>query len=130
MEFKVDDISQYPENGYVEFGQILDGSKCLHLREWINERRPISQDIFYKTKEEFDKKGRWTNYAPGRESHNLLLDSSLDLSFIEKNNKNVYNFGTFYQLMIGKLKNIEDFSSLSESTNVKTGEKNTKENMQ
>ena len=87
MEFKVDDISQYPENGYVEFGQILDGSKCLHLREWINERRPISQDIFYKTKEEFDKKGRWTNYAPGRESHNLLLDSSLDLSFIEKNNK-------------------------------------------
>ena len=52
---------------------------------------------------------------------------NIDLS--EKNNKNVYNFGAFYQLMIGKLKNIEDFSSLSESTNVKTGGKNTKANL-
>jgi len=98
MEFKINDISQYPENGCVEFGQILDRSKCLRLREWINERRPISQDIFYKTKEEFDKKGRWTNYAPGRESHNLLLDSNLDLSFIEKNNK----FVELMELLCGK----------------------------
>ena len=50
---------------------------------------------------------------------------NIDLS--EKNNKNIYNFGAFYQLMIGELKNIEDFSSLSESTNVKIGGKNNKE---
>ena len=50
---------------------------------------------------------------------------NIDLS--EKNNKNIYNFGAFYQLMIGELKNIEDFSSLSESTNVKIGGENNKE---
>jgi hypothetical protein len=87
MKFNINNISQYPENGCVEFGQILDESQCLRLREWINKKRPVSQDIFYKTKEAFEKKGRWTNYAPGRESHNLLLDPTLDLSFIEKNNK-------------------------------------------
>jgi hypothetical protein len=47
---------------------------------------------------------------------------NIDLS--EKNNKNIYDFGAFYQLMIGELKNIEEFSSLSESKNVKTGGEN------
>lgn len=83
---KIDfDVSNYPENGCVDFGEILDPAACSHLREWINVRRPVNRDIFYSSEEEFRQKGRWVNYAPGRTSHNLLLDRSLDLRFIEEN---------------------------------------------
>ena len=47
---------------------------------------------------------------------------NIDLS--EKNNKNIYDFGTFYRLMFGELKNLENFLSLSNSKNIKTGGKN------
>lgn len=79
------DISNYPENGCADFGNLLDAAPCRELREWINARRPVSRSIFYSSEAEFKDKGRWINYAPGRTSHNLLLDSSLDLRFIEEN---------------------------------------------
>lgn len=79
------DIENYPENGCADLGNLLDPAACAKLRAWIDERRPIKKEIFYASEAEFKAKGRWQNYAPGRDSHNLLLDKSLDLSFIEKN---------------------------------------------
>lgn len=79
------DILNYPENGCADLGRILDPLACAELRKWIDARRPISKDIFYSSEAEFKAKGRWKNYAPGRDSHNLLLDPSLNLDFIEKN---------------------------------------------
>lgn len=78
-------ISDYPETGCVDHGPILDPAAARALRAWIDARRPISKDIFYGSEAEFKAKGRWQNYAPGRASHNLLLDPSLDLSFLEQN---------------------------------------------
>lgn len=81
------DIANYPENGCADLGNILDPKACSDLRAWINDRRPVSKDIFYASEAEFKEKGRWQHYAPGWTSKNLLLDPSLDLSFIEKNPK-------------------------------------------
>lgn len=81
------DLSNYPENGCANLGAILDADACRRLREWINVRRPVDKNIFYSSEAEFKEKGRWQNYAPGRTSHNLLLDPSLDLNFIEANPK-------------------------------------------
>jgi len=78
-------ISNYPENGCADLGNLLDPVACRNLREWINKRRPVSKHIFYSSEAEFKANGRWQNYAPGRSDHNLLLDPELDLSFIEKN---------------------------------------------
>ncbi len=78
-------IENYPALGCASLGPMIDPTACAHLRAWIDERRPISKEIFYATEAEFKAQGRWTNYAPGRTSHNLLLDPSLDLSFIENN---------------------------------------------
>ena len=79
------DLREYPENGCANIGPILDPRAAADLRAWIDARRPVSKDIFYATEAEFSAKGRWHNYAPGRDAHNLLLDPTLDLSFIEKN---------------------------------------------
>lgn len=78
-------IANYPENGCADFGTVVDPVACAKLRTWINERRPVNKEIFYASEEEFRKKGRWERYAPGRTDHNLLIDPTLDLSFIEKN---------------------------------------------
>jgi len=76
-------LSNFPENGCADLGKILDQKKCTALREYINKNRPVNDSIFYKTKEEFEEKGRWVNYAPGRFDHNFLLSCGYDLSFIE-----------------------------------------------
>jgi len=79
------DISGYCTDGCADLGVLLDPSECAHLRAWIDARRPVGKEIFYGSEIEFKEKGRWQNYAPGRTSHNLLLDPSLDLRFIEEN---------------------------------------------
>lgn len=79
------DLEQLPKSGFAEIGSILDKGKSLELRDWIDDKRPLTNGIFYETEEEFNKHGRWNNYAPGRNDHNLLLLPELDLSFIEKN---------------------------------------------
>lgn len=79
------DISGYVQDGCADLGVLLDSDDCASLRAWINTRRPLGKGIFYETEQEFKEKGRWKNYAPGRSSHNLLLDASLDLGFIEEN---------------------------------------------
>lgn len=78
-------LDNYPQNGCADLGDTLDPKACAALRKWIDDRRPVGKQIFYESEAEFKAKGRWQNYAPGRASHNLLLDPSLNLDFIEKN---------------------------------------------
>ena len=78
-------LDQFPHNGCANIGAILDPARSSALREWIDKRRPITPDIFYQTPEDFERHGRWSRYAPGRDDHNLLLSPELDLSFIEDN---------------------------------------------
>lgn len=78
-------LDDFPQNGCANIGKILSQPESAALREWINQRRPVRPDIFYRTREEFEQHGRWSNYAPGRNDHNLLLSPELDLSFIEDN---------------------------------------------
>ena len=91
MEFTVPsinlDIEQLPKLGFAEIGSILDIEKSLELRDWIDHKRPLTNGIFYETEEEFNRHGRWNNYAPERNDHNLLLSPELDLSFIEENSR-------------------------------------------
>lgn len=78
-------LENFPQNGCADIGTILDQEKSAALRDFINENRPVNDSIFYKSKEEFEEKGRWSNYAPGRNDHNFLLSCGQDLSFIEEN---------------------------------------------
>lgn len=78
-------IDLYPENGCALLGTILDGQKCLDLRNSIDQARPVNKEIFYSSKQDFEKNGRWTNYAPGRTDHNYLIDQKVNLDFIEQN---------------------------------------------
>lgn len=78
-------LANFPNNGCANIGKILDEKKSSHLREFINKNRPVNESIFYNSKEEFEKHGRWQNYSPGRTDHNFLLSAGYDLSFIEAN---------------------------------------------
>ena len=79
-------LDGFPENGCADIGSILDKTKSSELRGFINENRPVNNRIFYNNKDEFEEKGRWTNYSPGRtDDHNFLMSSGYDLSFIEEN---------------------------------------------
>ena len=77
-------LEQFPDNGYADFGGILDPSKCVQLRSLVNKEHPLNKNIFYETPEQFDKEGRWHHYAPGRDSHNYLLNNESKLAFIEE----------------------------------------------
>jgi Phytanoyl-CoA dioxygenase (PhyH) len=92
-----DDIRDYPVNGYATLGTVLDLAECKKLRDYIDKHRPVNKDIFYASKAEFEARGRWQNYAPGRTDHNFLLSDEIDLSFIEKNP----NFAAFMRQLCG-----------------------------
>lgn len=78
-------LANYPLNGCADLGNILDKGKSEALRAFINQNRPVNESIFYKSREEFEAKGRWVNYSPGTKDHNYLLSCGYDLSFIEQN---------------------------------------------
>lgn len=80
-------IERFPDYGCASHGTLFDSKKASELRRWIDTRRPVNRDIFYKTREEFEEKGRWQRYAPGTKDHNLLLSPELDLSFIETDDR-------------------------------------------
>ena len=79
------EIKNFPLNGFGHVGKILDPVKCRDLAHWIDAKRPLNSDIFYESEVEFESSGRWKNYSPGRNDHNLLLSSDLNLEFIEQN---------------------------------------------
>ena len=81
------DITDYAVNGCASLGNVVDPVECRKLRDHIDSHRPVSKDIFYASRAEFEAIGRWHNYAPGTQDHNFLLNKDIDLSFIEKNPK-------------------------------------------
>ncbi len=96
----------FSELGWASTGAILDPQSCYSLREWIDGRRPIDRSIFYSSEGAFNQKGRWTNYAPGRSDHNLLISPEVDLTFIENNSE----FKRFATELAG-----EDYSIMKKS---------------
>ena len=95
MDLKKYPINSFPENGFANAGKILDQDLCYKLRSFINKNRPINNKIFYKTEMEFQKKGRYKNYAPGI-GHNFI--ENCDTNFIENNE----GFKDFCSSVIGK----------------------------
>jgi hypothetical protein len=75
------------KNGYYDFGNILEKSKCTKLKNIIDENRPCNKSIFFKTKKDFKKSGRLKNYSPGEKEFNAIFNLNLNLKFIE-NSKN------------------------------------------
>ena len=77
----------FEKKGFCNFGKIINSRNCLNLQKKISKLRKLDKNIFYKTENEFNKKGRYHKYAPGSKDHNLLISKELNqnLDFIEKN---------------------------------------------
>ena len=75
--------STFLKKGFYDFGSILNEQRCFELRKLINKNRPCNKNIFYKSKKEFLKKGKFTNYSPGTLDHNAIYNLNLNLNFIE-----------------------------------------------
>ncbi len=93
-------INQFPvesfhKNGFANVGPILDKKKCKVLRDFIDSHRPVEEKIFYKTENDFNKKGRYYNYAPGK-GNNFLEECNTD--FIEED----INFKELCSQIMGK----------------------------
>ena len=86
------------ENGYYDFGCILNKNKCFELKELIDQNRPCNRDIFYNSKKKFLQKGRLTNYSPGEKKHNAIYSLGLNLDFIENSDK----FIRSVEMIVGK----------------------------
>ena len=78
--------NDFRHTGYSYFGKIINQKKRKELKYKIEKLRKLDKNIFYKTENEFKKKGRYFKFAPGIQEHNLLISDELnyDLSFIEK----------------------------------------------
>ncbi len=76
------DIGNFPKVGCANLGVLLDKYECSKLREYIDNNRPLSKNIFYKSKKDFENNGRWERYSPGK-GYNFL--DEVNLSFIEEN---------------------------------------------
>jgi len=90
----------FDSEGYYNFGSIFDKKKCKNLREEIKKLRKLNKNIFYKSENEFKKKGRYTKYSPGAEDFNILLTNreKLNLDFIE----NSFAFKKAVESIMGK----------------------------
>jgi hypothetical protein len=75
-------LNNFPELGCADLGMILNKNKCAELRNLININRPVSKEIFYENKKDFNDNGRWKKYAPGP-GHNFI--ENMNLNFIENN---------------------------------------------
>jgi len=84
MQNKKKISNQFLQEGFYDFGSVLNKSKCLELKRFINKHRPCNKDIFYKNKKEFLKKGKFKNYSPGTHDYNAIYDLNINLDFIEK----------------------------------------------
>jgi len=75
--------TKFIDTGYFDFGNIINKKNCNELLKKIRKARPLTKNIFYKSKKEFTKKGRFERYAPGMKAHNLLLEEGFDTDFID-----------------------------------------------
>ncbi len=76
-------LKNFINDGFINFGSILNKEKCKHLRKKINFHRPCNKKIFLSSLSEFKKKGRFKKYSPGG-SFNALTSLNFNLDFIEK----------------------------------------------
>ena len=90
--------SKFLEDGFYDFGSILDKKKCQDLTKFIDSKRPCNKNIFYKSKREFLRKGKFNNYSPGVKDHNALYNLNINLDFIEKSK----NFVKSVESIVGK----------------------------
>lgn len=90
--------SKFLEDGFYDFGSILDKKKCQDLTKFIDSKRPCNKNIFYKSKKEFLRKGKFNNYSPGVKDHNALYNLNVNLDFIEKSK----NFIKSVESIVGK----------------------------
>ena len=90
--------SYFLQNGFYDFGSILDKRKCIELKKFIDRHRPCNKNIFYNSKKEFIKKGKFKNYSPGEKSHNAIYNLNIILDFIEKSK----NFIRSVESIVGK----------------------------
>jgi len=90
--------SKFLGEGFYDFGSVLNKKKCFELKKLINKNRPCSKNIFYKSKKEYLKKGKFKNYSPGTADHNAIYNLNLDLDFIEKSP----NFIRAVESIVGK----------------------------
>ena len=90
--------SKFLEEGFYDFGSVLDKKRCSELKKLIDKNRPCNKNIFYKSKKEFLKKGKFQNYSPGTVDHNAIYNLNLNLDFIEKSK----NFIRAVESIVGK----------------------------
>lgn len=76
-------LDAFPDQGAATLRRLLPAEPCRKLRDVINEQRPMRKEIFYQSREEFEKFGRWERYSPGATDHNFLLTEACDTRFIE-----------------------------------------------
>jgi hypothetical protein len=97
--------NKFSELGYCNFKKIFNSQKCKELSKKIFNLRKLNKNIFYSSEAEFKKKGRYYNYSPGVDAHNLLISPDLDfnLDFIERSKNFVANvesiMGKNYSIM-------------------------------
>tara|TARA_B100000787_G_C16176775_1_gene289476 strand:+ start:557 stop:1507 length:951 start_codon:yes stop_codon:yes gene_type:complete len=90
--------SKFLEEGFYDFGSVLDKKKCSELQKFIDKNRPCNKNIFYTSKKEFLKKGKFKNYSPGTIDHNAIYNLKINLDFIEKSP----NFIKAVETIVGK----------------------------
>lgn len=85
--------NKFVELGYCCFKKKLNSEKCKDFSRRISSLRKLNKNIFYSSEAEFKQKGRYYNYSPGVNDHNLLIKPELDtnLDFIEKSKKFISN---------------------------------------
>ena len=79
--FKIED---FPKNGFVQLGSILDKGKCQNLLDQIHSTRSFDSDLFL-SESEFKSNPVMRGTNPQKGGYNLA--EKLDLSFIENNPK-------------------------------------------
>ncbi len=76
-------LKDFVNDGFINFGSILNKGKCGQLRKEINSNRPCNKKIFLSSLSEFKKNGRFEKYSPGG-NFNALTSLNFNLDFIEK----------------------------------------------
>ena len=79
--------SNFINNGYMEYDNIISKKKCRELLDTINKIKNYNKSNIFLNENEFLENPSLVKKNPGREINNILLDKSLNLDFIFKNEK-------------------------------------------
>lgn len=84
---KINEKNHFIENGYLSLSRIFDIKDIQKLRNQLKKLAPNEKEIFYRDFKTFKKKTKYLKITPGLNDNNILLDKSINLDFIEKNEK-------------------------------------------